>query len=84
MAVFVTCCLFNRNKNCLSLSSYEIASVASKQMGNEFKGIAYPKMYILSSFMVTNLCELLMNTEEDILKNVGNQTVPNFIQVPNL
>ncbi len=45
------------------------------------KGIVHPKMFILSLFtrchVVPNplICILVLNTKEDILKNVGNQTV---------
>ncbi len=41
-----------------------------------FEGIVHPNINTLSSFTHPHVCTfLLWNTKEDILKNVGNQTV---------
>jgi len=42
----------------------------------KLKGIVQPKMKILSAFTHPQVVPNLLNTKEDILKNVVNQTGP--------
>ncbi len=71
------------------LTSENVSPGCWKQVRSSFKGMVHPKMKIQPSFILAlklfQTCMsffLLLNTKEDILKNVGNQTADDLHWLP--